>query len=158
MYADTEEPEMNRLQAVTLPSGILDEFDRSVPDEYKKMHTEFQHGGESNAWELLESFVHDRCVKYNDSISAPGPSRSGCSRLSPHITWGNISIRQIIRYLNEHYHDAPGKRGVMSFTSRLKWHCHFVQKFESEPRIEFENMNRGYDDIRNEWDEEKCEA
>jgi deoxyribodipyrimidine photo-lyase len=30
-----------------------------------------------------------------------------------------------------------------------------VQKFESEPRIEFENMNRGYDDIRQDWDEEK---
>jgi len=40
----------------------------------------------------------------------------------------------------------------------MGWHCHFVQKFESEPRIEFENMNRGYNDIRTEWNEENFSA
>lgn len=158
MYSDLEEPDLSQLDSVELDVKILNDFNETIPDRFKQPDEHFQTGGESIAWKYLKSFVHDRCVDYNSSISAPGPARAGCSRLSPYITWGNLSIRQIINYINEHYDDAPSKRGVMSFKSRLKWHCHFVQKFESEPRIEFENLNRGYDDIRNEWDEEKFQA
>jgi deoxyribodipyrimidine photo-lyase len=29
----------------------------------------------------------------------------------------------------------------------LHWHCHFIQKFESESRYEFENINRAYQSL-----------
>ena len=32
-------------------------------------------------------------------------------------------------------------RGVSSFGSRLHWHCHFIQKLESEPAIEFHDFH-----------------
>ena len=42
-----------------------------------------------------------------------------------------------------------GWRGSMvSFSGRLHWHCHFMQKLEDEPRLEFENLHRGYDGAR----------
>ena len=37
---------------------------------------------------------------------------------------------------------------LISFTGRLHWHCHFMQKLEDEPRLEFENLHRAYDTLR----------
>lgn len=158
MDQPTEEPDLDRLQTVSVEDNVTAEFDVEIPDRFKIPDHDFQTGGESKAWALLESFVKERCAEYNSSISAPGPARTGCSRLSPHITWGNLSIRQIVQYMDQRYDEAPSKRGLRSFRSRLGWHCHFVQKFESEPRIEFENMNRGFDDIRTVRDEVRFEA
>ena len=158
MDQPTKDSDFDRLQTVSIGDHLKTEFDMEIPDRIKISDDDFQIGGESKAWALLESFVKERCAEYNSSISAPGPARTGCSRLSPHITWGNLSIRQIVQYMDQRYGEAPSKRGLRSFRSRLGWHCHFVQKFESEPRIEFENMNRGYDDIRQDWDEQKFEA
>ena len=40
-------------------------------------------------------------------------------------------------------------RGALtSFAGRLHWHCHFMQKLEDAPRLEFENLHRGYDGLR----------
>jgi len=158
MYAPLEQPEISRLENVAMKDDTHSQFNQQIPEEFIKEDRRFQTGGISHAHATLESFVYRRCADYNVSISAPGPARTGCSRLSPYITWGNLSIRQIIHFLKENREHIPHKRGVNSFKSRLGWHCHFVQKFESEPRIEFENLNRGYDDIRTEWDEHHFEA
>lgn len=158
MNAPQQDPDLDMLQSLKLSDDILDSINTTIPKRFKEQNDAFQKGGEKNAWQLLESFVHERCADYNSSISAPGPARTGCSRLSPHFTWGNLSIKQAVQYADEHYDDAPSKRGLRSFRSRLGWHCHFVQKFESEPRIEFENLNPGYDDIRTKWDDDKFEA
>jgi len=47
----------------------------------------------------------------------------------------------------QHYENSINKRALSNFISRLHWHCHFMQKFEDECRMEFENINRGYDAI-----------
>ena len=39
-------------------------------------------------------------------------------------------------------------KSLKAYESRLSWHCHFMQKLEDEPEIEFENMNRAYDGLR----------
>ena len=44
--------------------------------------------------------------------------------------------------------DASWLKSLSSFQSRLNWHCHFMQKLEDEPAIEFENFNRAYDGLR----------
>ena len=35
-------------------------------------------------------------------------------------------------------------RNFTNFQSRLRWHCHFIQKFEMECRMESEPINRGF--------------
>jgi deoxyribodipyrimidine photo-lyase len=51
------------------------------------------------------------------------------------------------------------KAGLTAFLSRLYWHCHFIQKLESEPKIEWDNMHRGYDMLReNEFNQAHFEA
>jgi deoxyribodipyrimidine photo-lyase len=47
----------------------------------------------------------------------------------------------------------PSSRNQKSFLSRLRWNSHFIQKFEMEERMEFENINRAYNPIRTEWNE-----
>ena len=40
------------------------------------------------------------------------------------------------------------RASLVSFIGRQHWHCHFMQKLEDEPRIEFENLHRAYDGVR----------
>jgi len=107
----------------------------------------FQQGGENFAWRYLDSFVKERYVNYSKHISKPALSRKGCSRLSPYLAYGNISMRAIYQYTNEHYEASKNKRAILNFVSRLHWHCHFIQKFEDECEMEFENANRAYDTL-----------
>ncbi|HMS67160.1 MAG TPA: deoxyribodipyrimidine photo-lyase [Saprospiraceae bacterium] len=107
----------------------------------------FQPGGETNAWKYLQSFLTERYVNYFKHISKPQLSRKGCSRLSPYLAYGNISMRMVYQYTMQHYKTAKNKRALSNFVSRLHWHCHFMQKFEDECRMEFENVNRAYDSM-----------
>ncbi len=107
----------------------------------------FQQGGEYWAWRYLDSFVKKRHVNYSKHISKPNLSRTGCSRLSPYLTYGNISMRMVYQYTNQFYEKSPNKRAMLNFVSRLHWHCHFIQKFEDECRMEFENANKAYDSL-----------
>ncbi len=107
----------------------------------------FQEGGESWAWKYLESFTKERYVNYSKHISKPLLSRKGCSRLSPYLTYGNISMRMVFQFTMQHYKTAVNKRAITNFTSRLHWHCHFIQKFETECRYEFEHINPAYNHL-----------
>lgn len=104
----------------------------------------FQKGGESYAWKYLDNFLKERYVNYSKHISKPALSRKGCSRISPYLSYGNISMRMVYQYTMQHYEKAVNKRAVSNFISRLHWHCHFMQKFEDECSMEFENINKAY--------------
>jgi deoxyribodipyrimidine photo-lyase len=110
-------------------------------------HKNFQQGGEYWAWRYLDSFVKERHVNYSKHISKPNLSRKGCSRLSPYLAYGNISMRMVYQYTNQFYESSPNKRAMLNFVSRLHWHCHFIQKFEDECRMEFHNINSAFDTI-----------
>ena len=116
-----------------------------LPSDITTQHPNFQRGGEYWAWRYLDSFVKERAVNYSKHISKPALSRTGCSRLSPYLTYGNISMRMVYQYTNQHYETSKNKRALLNFVSRLHWHCHFIQKFEDECAMEFENANRAYD-------------
>jgi deoxyribodipyrimidine photo-lyase len=118
-----------------------------LPADITKRNKNFQEGGEFWAWRYLDNFIKERHVNYSKHISKPLLSRTGCSRLSPYLTYGNISMRMVYQYTRQHYNTSPNKRALSNFVSRLHWHCHFMQKFEDECRYEFENINRAYDNL-----------
>ena len=104
----------------------------------------YQKGGFKSAHLELKSFFIERGVEYSKNISKPEKSRYSCSRLSPYISYGNISIREIYKELLKSW-DRPGwRRSMAALSSRLHWHCHFIQKFESEITIQNEPVNIGY--------------
>jgi len=141
-----------------LPSGEIQTVDSFQVRSFDRVNV--QAGGESHAKRSLDSFLDSRGINYRSDMSSPVTGESGCSRLSPFIAMGNISMRTIHQRTEARSNElkAMRKSGVeigptwlkslSSFRSRLSWHCHFMQKLEDEPAIEFHNFNRAYDGLR----------
>ncbi|MEN2282619.1 deoxyribodipyrimidine photo-lyase [Algoriphagus sp. SE2] len=106
---------------------------------------EFQPAGESNAWKYLKSFTDKRGANYSFHISKPTESRKSCGRISPYLSWGTLSIKQAYQYIKNHDNFSKYKRSFGGILTRLKWHCHFIQKFEVECEYEHTCINRGYE-------------
>ena len=117
-----------------------------------------QRGGRWNALRVLDDFMLDRCGQYRGGISAPLSAPTACSRLSPYLAHGCLSIREVVQATQARLSglaDEPPlpwvarqRAGLTAFMSRLHWHCHFIQKLESEPELEWRNLHRGYDQLR----------
>ena len=116
-----------------------------------------QRGGSSNAYDLLNSFLMDRSNGYSRNMSSPIEAEHSCSRLSPHISFGTISVREIFQKLESFYPFSNNKRDLNSFRKRLYWHCHFIQKLETEPDLESFSMHRMCDNLREKENEEFIE-
>jgi deoxyribodipyrimidine photo-lyase len=137
----TDSDSINK-QKVKIPSSI------KLLNLKHRFEKKFQPGGETYAWMYVKSFLKSRHIGYTKNISSPNESRITCSRLSPYITYGNLSSRQIYQFFNR----LSKNRDIKNFLSRLQWRCHFMQKFDDEPDMEFNNINRAYDSIRNNYD------
>ena len=114
-----------------------------------------QKGGRALALATLHSFLHGRSLGYRGGMSSPLTAPDVCSRLSPYLAWGCISAREVVQTTREHLAALPPqamrhRASLQAFLSRMYWHCHFIQKLESEPQIEWHNMHRGYDGLREE--------
>jgi deoxyribodipyrimidine photo-lyase len=116
----------------------------TLPQAWKSIDKAFQQGGERRAWYTLHHFFDKRGKEYAFSISSPMASRAACSRLSPYLAWGNISIRQVYQFVLNNWQKPGWRRTLVAFSSRLHWHCHFVQKFESESQMQFRPVNKAY--------------
>ncbi|MFZ9887023.1 MAG: FAD-binding domain-containing protein [Myxococcota bacterium] len=116
-----------------------------------------QRGGEGAARQTLRSFLDERGEHYRRSMSSPLHGEEACSRLSPHLAYGTLSTRtvhhRVLQELARRRHQ-PGIEGarfreaLISFSSRLRWRCHFMQKLEDEPGLEQHNANRALDGMR----------
>ena len=110
-----------------------------------------QKGGRAEALSLLGGFLTERGQSYRRDMSSPLTGEWACSRLSPHFSFGTLSIREALQ-ASEARRQEPMERGwagsLKAFESRLRWHCHFIQKLEDEPAIEFQNMHAAYDGAR----------
>ena len=127
-----------------------------------------QEGGRGEGLRTLESFLNDRSRRYMQTISKPGVSARHCSRLSAHIAYGSLSVREVehaakaklksLSGINEP-EAASHRRNISSFLSRLAWRCHFVQKLEQQPQIEFACMHPAFEGMREpHHDEARFEA
>jgi deoxyribodipyrimidine photo-lyase len=125
---------------------------------WQQAHPHFQIGGEQQAQATLDDFLEHRAGGYQRYISKPSESRQHCSRLSPYLAWGNLSIRQVNQALAKRQQQGGWSRPLAAFESRLHWHCHFIQKFESECRMEFECINRGFEQFPRGADEALLKA
>ncbi|MEL0633333.1 deoxyribodipyrimidine photo-lyase [Pseudoalteromonas carrageenovora] len=145
MQADIATPNWKNINTVALNNYVTPE----LPKSYTQENDNFQIGGPLQAHSVLHSFFAERGKGYQKGISSPSLSRSHCSRLSPYLAWGNISLKQVYQKAIDEYHSKhPNKKGwkrpLAAFVSRLHWHCHFMQKFESECTMEFKALNPGY--------------
>jgi len=157
------------------PAGVDGEFpgcERVIARAYRRIPTakemelqsiadgEFQRGGEALAHATLASFLAERGANYSKEMSSPLTAERACSRLSPYLAYGCLSMRQVVREARARCqaikHEGGSLPGggkfrlgaVKSFLSRCHWHCHFIQKLERAPSIEWRNFHRGFDGMR----------
>ncbi|MGB4061808.1 MAG: FAD-binding domain-containing protein [Burkholderiaceae bacterium] len=111
-----------------------------------------QPGGEPAGLAVLADFLDHRSAGYRGGISSPLRAPDACSRLSAHLAYGTVSLRHVVQATRARAAELPAqsrqRQGLNAFLSRLYWHCHFIQKLESEPELEWRNLHRGYDGLR----------
>lgn len=112
----------------------------------------YQKGGRKTALRYLNSFLEERYSNYQNHISKPLLARKSCSRLSPYIAWGVLSIREVIHASMEKGEKIKNKQALSQFQSRLRWQAHFIQKFEMEYKAESQNFNSAFDVLKHKKD------
>ena len=123
-----------------------------------------QRGGRTLALQTLAEFLTDRSQQYRGGISSPLSAPTACSRLSAYLSYGCLSMREVFQATLAQIDSLPPGRnrqrqGLQSFVSRLYWHCHFIQKLEDEPQMEYCNLHRGYDGLReSDWSQDRFDA
>ncbi len=144
--APTDDPDWSRFVPGDLDPKLFWKLRGTpLPKAWAKSPGEFQPGGETEAQRVLDGFLSERAEFYSVSLSKPEESRRHGSRLSPYLAWGNVSIRQVYQATRQAANAGRFRPQLANFGYRLRWHCHFIQKFESEDRMEFEHVNRGFD-------------
>jgi deoxyribodipyrimidine photo-lyase len=132
-----------------------------------------QRGGETQALATIDSFLQHRGSNYSYHISSPNTSWTSCSRWSVYLTWGHVSLRYCHyrlqqrqaesrrRLVGNKNSNSPWLQSLANFSSRLHWRSHFIQKLESEPLLEKQDLCPAYQSLRRQdgdWNEEYYQA
>lgn len=162
--AITDPPALQPLSDLT-PGDIPSAVDLNLKDDCCLGR---QKGGRESGLERLHTFLHERGERYRTEMSNPLAGSTTCSRISAHLAWGTLSMREVAQVTwkrqRELKHMPSGVsrawRGALtSFSGRLHWHCHFIQKLEDDPKLEFQNFHSAYDGLRPTGsDHERLEA
>ena len=142
-----------------------------IPPEHRCDREDRQMGGETLGLIALTTFLQNRGRHYSSGISSPNSSWTMGGRISPYITWGHLSTRYVIYKLKERQEelrtkkkkktldpiDGPFLRSLSAFSSRMHWRSHFIQKLESEPMMEKQDLCPAYQHLRRQpgdWNED----
>ena len=108
-----------------------------------------QSGGRARALRALDSFLTTRGRSYRRAMSSPLEGARACSRLSPHLALGSLSIREVVATAAAApARDAEWAGAIRSFQARLAWRDHFIQKLEDEPAMEHRCLHPAYEGLR----------
>jgi deoxyribodipyrimidine photo-lyase len=143
-------------------------FRSEIPEEHRiDRPGREQRGGETQALATIDSFLQHRGSNYSSHISSPNTSWTSCSRWSVYLTWGHVSLRychyrlqqrqaELRRLQRNKISSSPWLRSLANFSSRLHWRSHFIQKLESEPLLEKQDLCPAYQSLRRQdgdWNE-----
>lgn len=96
--------------------------------------------GANTAEHLLEQFCTDSIQQYADDRDFP--AKNATSRLSPHLRFGTIGIRNTINQTEQSLHAAPddhARNGPETFLDQLAWREFFIEVLWNNPTILTEN-------------------
>ncbi len=114
--------------------------------------------GTDEARRRLESFLEEEVFAYEQRRDYPAEEPT--SRLSPHMKFGTIGIREVDRRVRETLADADGeaRESVEEFRSQLAWREFYTHVLNFNPEVVTENYKSYENDIEWEDDEELLEA
>ncbi len=112
-----------------------------------------QAGGRGPAERALTGFLQVRGRTYRRAMSSPLAGASACSRISPYLALGALSVREVAQAAQARAEEVRGARdgwagALRSFQARLAWRDHFIQKLESEPALEYRCLHPAYEGLR----------
>jgi len=146
--------DLGQLQPIHLSEEWLEEHQgEPLPAGLMRRQKTFQRGGIKRAHTLWDAFLQQTTEEQENTTS---PVET--TRLSPYIAWGNVSIRRLYQSFNRQFELPAFPKKMHPFILKLWKHCYAIQRLESEPRMEFENLNRAFSSIRNDHDEDKIQA
>jgi len=156
--ARMDAPQHPTVTGLPCPAGLAVNTLPTVADLKLAPHgKQLQAAGERAGRETLDSFLQHRGSDYRRSLSSPLTAEDGCSRLSPHLAFGTLSMRTVHQateariaslYGSAQASERAFAHALRGFAGRLRWHCHFMQKLEDEPAIEWRNFARSADGLR----------
>lgn len=109
-------------------------------------------GGETQATATRDSFLSSRFHGYHWKVSRPWLTQQGAtSHLSPHLTFGTISVRQVYQRTKARaaeLEDQPKAQfSLKAFRDRLRWHDSFTQRLYSHPELAHTNRYPEFDEV-----------
>tara|TARA_B110000003_G_scaffold133685_1_gene135686 strand:- start:29485 stop:30978 length:1494 start_codon:yes stop_codon:yes gene_type:complete len=125
---------------------LIEQISHSIALE-TPFKTKFQKGGRTMGIKYINTFFKERHKEYMFHISKPELSRTSCSRISPYLAWGNLSVREVYQ-MGEKIKNNSNAKHIGAFLSRLRWQAHFIQKFEMEHVMEKSSVNKGYHKLK----------
>lgn len=144
-----------RVEGVSIDTGNIPELGTLgiSPDRCRERQT----GGRSVGMALLASFLASRGRSYQIKMSSPVDAYDACSRISPYMSFGVLSMREayqaalekrrtLTSFEKEESKEWAGS--IRAFIGRLHWHCHFIQKLEDEPALEFQSLHPDMEGLR----------
>ncbi len=150
---------LGKWRGPALPLGALPPADALKLTPFAERTPTVQKGGTSAGLRRLDAFLNGRGRDYSKRMSSPATAWSSCSRLSPYLTHGCVSMRMAVHLATDGLARLKAMRraerpiqlgSVSAFLGRCHWHCHFIQKLESEPRAEHSNFHRGFEGLRDD--------
>lgn len=138
----------NEQQLLTIEEIETLESYFNITDLSTPEFTAFQKGGRTQGLRYLNSFFEERYTNYMFHISKPELARTSCSRISPYLSWGNLSVREVYHQAYHLKKTSTRKKALEAFMARLRWQTHFIQKFEMEHTMEEASVNRGFHKLK----------
>jgi deoxyribodipyrimidine photo-lyase len=103
-------------------------------------------GGPQAAQRRLRRFLDDAAERYHEDRDRP--DLDGTSRLSPHLRFGAISVRECFERAEEAALAEPAlQRGVAKWLDELVWREFYSAILEEHPRVMHESYRREYDAV-----------
>lgn len=147
-FKDVPDIDLKQLQTPEIPEALSQQLlAKPLPAEFQTYQPGFQQGGERYAWRYFKSFLTKRAEAYSRQLSKPAASRISCSRLSPYLAFGCISARDVFQRVLPNEVGKKEDWNLQNFRSRIWWRSHYIQKLESDWRIEMEPINSVFQNL-----------
>ncbi len=121
-------PKLDSVRAVNVQTQWVQSPLPSADDLKLAPHEPAQRqiGGRTSALHVLNSFLSARSRQYRGGISSPLSAPAACSRLSPYLAMGCVSMREVAQQTWMRAKDdqltASHRKGLRAFVSRLHRH------------------------------------
>ncbi|MDY6776783.1 MAG: deoxyribodipyrimidine photo-lyase [Candidatus Nanohaloarchaea archaeon] len=148
-WKDREKPEPREVREFQVPDVGSGEIPALEEIGYEDRGLEWWEGGREAGMERLENFI-GKIGEYEERRDFP--AEDATSKLSPHLKFGTVSVREVFQAAEEAREDGADEEGVETWEQELAWRDFYFQALHHWPETvekAFLEQYRGMD-----WEED----